>query len=267
VVRRRLTSIARLGKQGGRPIWSDEIRLATGLHPGASEGVAEWLSSGLLPWGPHIGTRVGSVIPGGFEAYARVFHPAEGAGGLSVTWREVADWSRRTVHPEMQWEAIVDPVKPTSGGQPWQQAPPSGRVSLEIRRRLVELLRNETTSGDLCWILVWVGWGFEPDVTFPDVPRVQLPSREYVLFHAPLEMLAEGLILGPSGHELAVPNMWWPEDRSWCVATEIDFRWTYVAGSKRCISQIVSDGALEALETDLEHRGDYKSDVVNTSRS
>ena len=257
-----------LGRRGGRPVWSDEIRFAAGLRPADSEEPAEWLRSGLLPWGQHLGTRVGAVVPGGFEAYARVFHPATGEGNrsLAVAWKEVADWSGRTVHPEMQWELIADPVKPSPGPQPWNEPPLEGRVPVEIRRRLVDLLRNETRRADLCWILVWVGWGFEPDVTLPAAPRVHLPGREYVLFQAPIDALCEGLILGPVGNELAGPNMWWPEDRSWCVATEIDFRWTYVAGSKRCISQILDDPALEALETDLEHRGDHKSDVVNASR-
>jgi hypothetical protein len=42
-------------------------------------------------------------------------------------------------------------------------------------------------------------------------------------------------------------NLWWPEDRSWCVASEIDLRWTYVGGSSELIAQILSDERIEAL--------------------
>lgn len=208
-MKRWLTSIVKLGRHAGRPVRSDGIRLATGLRSGTGGEAAEWVGRGLLPWGQHHGTTVGAVIPGGFEAYARVLHPAAGKGGVPVAWREVADWSGRTVHPEVQWEAIVDPVEPVSRRQPWEQPPPMGCLPLEVRRRLVDPLRKETTRHDLCWVLVWEGWGgFEPHLAAPDAPRVLLPNREYVLFHAPLEVLAEGLILGPGGHEVAGPSMW-----------------------------------------------------------
>ncbi len=35
------------------------------------------------------------------------------------------------------------------------------------------------------------------------------------------------------------PNLWWPEDRAWFVATEIDLAWTYVGGREALIEQLV----------------------------
>ena len=43
-------------------------------------------------------------------------------------------------------------------------------------------------------------------------------------------------------------NLVWPEDRSWCVATEIDLVSTYVGGSAGLISAIVASAGLEAWE-------------------
>jgi len=40
-----------------------------------------------------------------------------------------------------------------------------------------------------------------------------------------------------------------PADRAWCVATEIDFAWTYVGGSRELIDAILADARLEAVET------------------
>ena len=37
------------------------------------------------------------------------------------------------------------------------------------------------------------------------------------------------------------PNIWWPEDHAWCVATDIDLFDTYVGGSRECIKAILSD--------------------------
>jgi hypothetical protein len=39
---------------------------------------------------------------------------------------------------------------------------------------------------------------------------------------------------------------WWPDDRAWCVATEIDLGWTYVGGSAALISDVVANPRLEA---------------------
>ena len=37
---------------------------------------AEWVKERLLPFSREAGLRVGNVVPQGFEAYARIFHPA-----------------------------------------------------------------------------------------------------------------------------------------------------------------------------------------------
>ena len=42
------------------------------------------------------------------------------------------------------------------------------------------------------------------------------------------------------------PNLWWPDDRAWCVATEIDLAWTYVGGSGALISDVLASPSLEA---------------------
>jgi hypothetical protein len=41
------------------------------------------------------------------------------------------------------------------------------------------------------------------------------------------------------------PNLWWPEDRSWCVATEIDLPWSYVGGRAQVASAVLGEPRLE----------------------
>lgn len=255
-----------LGRFGGRPFEIGEVWLAEGMQLAKDAEAADWLASQLLPLGKELGTRVGAVIPPGFEAYARVFHPATAGddGAREVSWKEVAAWSGRTPHAEMQWEHVSDPMGRTTDPRPWKEAPVPGEVSLRIRQRLVSILKEETARPDLCWALVWKGWGgFDPEIRFPIAREIRLPGREYVLFRGPLENLGQQLICGPDRMEIAGPSLWWPEDRRWCVATEIDFCWTYVAGTEDCIARVLSDPELEALESKLEHRGDHKSDTVN----
>lgn len=44
-------------------------------------------------------------------------------------------------------------------------------------------------------------------------------------------------------------GIWWPADRSWVVATEIDYEWTFVAGSDALVEAVLAHPDLEALRT------------------
>jgi len=59
------------------------------------------------------------------------------------------------------------------------------------------------------------------------------------------------------------PNLCWPDDRAWCVATEIDLPETYVAGSEDCIERIQADDQLEAMRMGADARVDIDADTLN----
>ena len=65
------------------------------------------------------------------------------------------------------------------------------------------------------------------------------------------------------GNTLMGPNLWWPEDRAWFVATEIDFMETYIGGSTECIDQLLSDPAVEAFLVSIDARVDFFADTIN----
>ena len=67
------------------------------------------------------------------------------------------------------------------------------------------------------------------------------------------------------GH-LQTPNMWWPEDRAWFVATEIDFDSTLVACTRSCALGLLACD-LEVMEVSAETRLDIDGDTVNINRS
>lgn len=65
-----------------------------------------WIDERLQPFGRlGEGTLVGEIVPSGFEAYARVFHPARRVFGPSIEQRPRSDGRRsrphatKTVHP------------------------------------------------------------------------------------------------------------------------------------------------------------------------
>ena len=90
-------------------------------------GVGEWLRPRLGPFGP----AVGSLVPRGYAAYARILHPMYDEAHAPVTWAAVAAETGRVVHPTAQaWRVAGRPevyaprLQPL--GQPVTPRPGSG---------------------------------------------------------------------------------------------------------------------------------------------
>ncbi len=214
----------------------------------------DWIAPRLHAFG----RDVGSVIPEGFGAYVRVFHPIGGTG----RWADVAAANHRIVHPEMQLHRISVPVaEPSSDALERALAEVSwGSLPLQPRRALAEILAFATTTPDRIWFAFWEGFA-DLDAHGVDA-RVELPHRRYLLSSGPIAAAstpAPDVIFDQS------PNLWWPDDRSWVVATEVDYAWTYVGASEATIAAIVADDRLEALPARLTDLPFSDSDTVNAA--
>lgn len=62
---------------------------------------------------------------------------------------------------------------------------------------------------------------------------------------------------------LLSPNLWWPQDRAWCVATNIDLMASYVGGSNQCVESLLASPELEAFEASAEMSVQWYSDTIN----
>ena len=167
---------------------------------------AAWIGPRLRPFES---CQAGSVVPGGFDLYARIDHP----GRIGV-------------------------------------------LPADLASALVEIIGADVEA----WLALWNGYGWlggpgsrsfkffgppAPDVPMvylrqPPLPRrgarlVHLPNRAYFLYRGTLDQVP-GWMDGP--------NLWWPDDRSWCVASEIDLPWTYVGGPKALIAKVLADERL-----------------------
>jgi hypothetical protein len=266
----------------------------------ADVAAASWIAGRLHPFG----MDVGSIVPVGFEAYARIFHPVIAPEGR-LRWSEVARRNRRIAHAEMQFHMIARPAghpDPDPSHYNRGDGPAWGYLPIEERSVLVEVLRRATTTPDRCWFLVWEGYGGLDDrgVT----ARVRLPHRNYLLAYGPIESalspfprksspslrrlqssatpdtrrrlltrtLSRRRFLNTRTIELPVdlatlesPNLWWPEDQAWIVATEIDFAWTYLGGSASLIETVIAEPRLEALRARPTDKPFYNSDVANAA--
>lgn len=223
-----------------------------------------WLEERLWDWGPSSqGVRVGSVVPEGFAAYARILHPAGRRpedGGGTVRWATVATWTGGTMHPDVQFDRLAR-LQPHHAEPSWGYRPHEGSLPREETERVVALLRPHTSTPERCWFAVWEGFGYEDlNRYYQSMPRVRVPNRAYLLFQGPLETV-HTFVWG--GVVWQSPNILWPDDRAWCVATEIDLDSTYVGGSQACIDQILADRGLEAFRTTLDARVDLGGDTVN----
>lgn len=237
---------------------------------------AAWIGPRLDAFGRHV---VGSVIPNGFPAYARLPHPAvrvDDNGEWVVRWREVAEWSGLAPDRRAQFADVAMPERLPRAPVPWTDPPAQGTLSRHDAAALIELLAPHTGSQQ-CWFCVWEGYGWhresthafssylsespEPPQDFPD-SRVRLPARDYLLYTGPLPDALAFL----DGRE-QTPNLFWPQDRSWCVATEIDVYSTFLAGSGALIEDAFADPALEALPAEtrdsvLQHAPEWVTRAV-----
>jgi hypothetical protein len=213
---------------------------------------AEWIGERLHPWSQD----TGSIIPEGFAAYARIFHPA--GPRYDQRWADIAQRNGRIVHPEMQLHRISTPVGRSERpqGHDFGDGFNPGPVR-EIDQVLVDILRKETTTPDVCWFCVWEGGGGLDDQGV--AARVRLPNRDYLLARGRIDKAAASLATGATG----LPNIWWPDDRAWIVVSEIDFAWSYVGGSKELVNEVLSDDRLEALPARLTDKPFYDSDLLN----
>ncbi|HSP09342.1 MAG TPA: hypothetical protein VLU92_07075 [Candidatus Dormibacteraeota bacterium] len=254
------------------------------LTPSEEVEAADWIRERVRGFG----VDVGSIIPHGFDAYARIFHPAwrwslHDPNATEVRWSAVAAAMSRTVHTEMQFHSIAVPAPGKDGaGAPWDGEPRLGVLPPRQVAALVLLLARETSTPDRCWLCLWDGYGYftagataiftstfwpegqapmqpppPPQLLLPKAPqrRVRMPGRDYMLFTGSVSQ-AEGWLDGP--------NLWWPDDHAWCVASEIDFPYTYVGGTRRLIENILADPSIEALPATTRDRITWDSDSINT---
>ncbi|WEG13276.1 hypothetical protein PU629_02615 [Pullulanibacillus sp. KACC 23026] len=227
------------------------------LSPSTNIHKAKWLMDKLYPFESYL---AGSVIPEGFEAYARILHPATSLkDGQPVTWAEIAQWSGRIYHPEMQFESIGTPIKGKRlAEKPWDGQLPYSMPNSQLKA-LANLLAPFTQTPDSIWCLVWEGRVGQLKKT--GHPLVSKPNRRYYLFNGCIHDLGSDEF---EKSRCEPPEYWFPEDKAWCVATDMDIFWTYVGGSYECVDSILHSRQLESVPAKLRSGLTVESDRINS---
>jgi hypothetical protein len=224
-----------------------------GLEPVTDVSVADWVAPRLTcSFG-----RVSTTVPGGFAAYARVLHPVDD----EATWAEVCSDTGATAHALMQWHRIcgAEPGEPIEW---WGEAPQQGDLEPDVLEALLRVLGGFTEPGMSCLHALWDGYGW---VGPSESPRLRLPHRSYLLFRGELAAAAElGGNVTPDWFLPHSPNLLWPEDRSWCVATEVDYDSTLVGGSVPLVAAVLAAPDLEAWPVGPDDDLSVDGDQVNS---
>lgn len=265
-----------------------ELRVSEDVAAGA------WIASRLEG-------RFGAVtraVPSGFAAYARICHPATDHVGRPATWSEVARHTGRQAHPLMQWHALVgsaDALNMT--GSLWPGGDPQrGNLVPEALAHLCHALADHTATPERCFFGLWEGRGWigggsiRPAVARPSGanaapvsadapiapafsaeelrrPRLRLPSRDYLLLAGPLEAALQiGCWPAPECFAPQSPNLFWPADRAWCAASEIDFDSTLVGGTPELVDAILDAPELDAWAVAPDDSLAHDADRVNPVR-
>jgi hypothetical protein len=213
---------------------------------------------------------VNSIVPAGFDAYVRVFHPAADLGAaddrsqdVAVTWREIARRCGTTAHPRMQLHALTGTWDAFYRAVPgvYDHPPSVGTLPQPTALAVSAALAGHTGTPDRCWFAAWEGMGsLRHDVAA--APRFEVPHRRYHLLQGGIGAAAESI--GREPWEWSA-QIWWPDDHAWCVATEVDLNTTYIGCSRDCRDALVGRSGLEALEIAPTSGISYESDEVNAA--
>ncbi len=199
---------------------------------------------------PRFDGTVSALVPDIYLTYIRVLHPAWtfdelGHNRRAVRWTTIAEALGAVMHQTIAWgsmiEAGVRSDRGTGEGSLWDASPDTGQLSGSEIDALATVLAEHTTTPDSCYFGFWEGLGMSGFSEHQ--PRVSFPSRAHLLGHG---------TIGDAGRELHgfLPNIWWPADRAWFVATDVDLMSTYIGGSTEMANALYGETDLfEAINS------------------
>ncbi|WP_043445989.1 hypothetical protein [Arthrobacter sp. L77] len=281
--------------------------------------------TGDVERGAWIGSRLngppgsaGSIVPSGFEAYARVLHPStvtrydpkghgdprEDYSEEAWTWARIAAHTGTVIHPQVQWIRVAghqyDPILLPGGRS--ADPPPLGHLDPAVLAHVMTIAGGHTGTPDDVTAALWEGWAIDAGTVWfeafapegdaededtrsvqpqrPTVDRalsellkrgpfLELPGRRYVLLATgapeltdPAWPLAAGMgwtdrLPGP------MPQLIWPSDHAWAIASEIDVDSTLIGGTYRLINELMAHPAIEAVRVGETTDLTWDADDIN----
>ena len=141
-------------------------------------------------------------------------------------------------HALMQWQSIAGPGV---------EAPDQGKLPAAVSLPLRTILASHTDCRGV-WLAVWQGYGWDYKTWFRSLDSSKPASGSGNLFRAPLDLMELPFYEGVK----QTANMVWSDDRSWCLASEIDLNTTYIGGPAPLIEALLAADDLEVWPVQLD---------------
>ena len=149
----------------------------------------------------------------------------------------------------MQWQSIAGPGV---------EAPDQGKLPAAVSLPLRTILAPHTDCRGV-WLAVWQGYGWDYKNLVPVTGFIETGQREWDLFRAPLDLMELPFYEGVN----QTANMVWSDDRSWCLASEIDLNTTYIGGPAPLIEGLLAADDLEVWPAQLDDDVTIDADTLN----
>ncbi|MBV9950521.1 MAG: hypothetical protein JO291_01120 [Acidimicrobiia bacterium] len=203
--------------------------LGDGLRPADGAASAEWIGEALR--GPD-GT-VGGLVPDRYPAILRVHAPEP---ALEEWWAEyralyelvASIGERHTSTPDRAWFGVWEGhgFDNTTTHIAWWDPPPDegarrARLAEQARLREEDQRRNAAIRAALA-----------------ELPRFDRPNRTYFLLEGPVAGVSR--LHDPGLRDWRNPDLFWPDDRRWFVATDVDFWSLYIGGEDDFLAEVAA---------------------------
>ncbi len=217
-------------------IFGDHLEAAATVAP------ANWIEGacGGASW------TVGALVPNQYRLFLRVHAPEPGVDWWSAYRRlfetTASIGERHTSSPNTAWFAVweghgfADAMTQTYWQEPLDDAT---RRELEQER---SRLRDEDKRSNAAI-----------RAALSLIPRFDLPNRAYYLLAGPVAAATQLGEPGPVA-KWRNPDLFWPDDRRWFVATDVDFWSLYVGGDHDFITELASSVPTNSEIVTLDHR-------------
>lgn len=196
-----------------------------GFAPAASVAVADWIGPACdgAEW------TVGALVPTAYPAVVRIRAP-EPADEWWPAYREVfaavaAVGARHTSTPERAWFAVWEGHGFVGGRRRIYGADPgddAGREALAAQQAQLSAMDAERDAA------VRAG--------LAQVPLICRPHRWYHLMSGSVAAVTS--LRRPERDVWFRPDLFWPDDRRWFAATDVDFWSIYVGGDHELVSEL-----------------------------
>ena len=198
----------------------------------------------------HLGAAVTSMVPSGFEVYVRVLHPFigpfDGTDRPDLAGGELAARFGCEFRPLAPIDQLIEGMDEKILEKFDVILPDPGAIPTRVAQGVADVLGRHTGTPEQCYFAIWEGYGgLRPSQGFG--APFEIPARRMLLYSAPIAAATEQFdsdSLVSAYH----PNLWWPADHSWCVATDIDYRCTYIGCDRATAQQLLSRSDIEVFE-------------------